>query len=127
MNLQQQEQFYQMMTRLKANSRAASTPSTKRGRNDNRNHRRAYSYLDQQRNIKKITNNEAKTTTITSEPQVWNLTKEWSSLTTRTRKQSRDQLRYANSSKGKKYDMGEVFYRRTNLSCGTHNSLKLEV
>ena len=25
MNLQQQEQFYQMMTRLKANSRAAST------------------------------------------------------------------------------------------------------
>ncbi len=26
MNLQQQEQFYQMMTRLKANSRAASIP-----------------------------------------------------------------------------------------------------
>ena len=29
MNLQQQEQFYQMMTRLKANSRAASTQAPK--------------------------------------------------------------------------------------------------
>lgn len=29
MNLQQQEQFYQMMTRLKTNSRAASTTGTR--------------------------------------------------------------------------------------------------
>ena len=72
MNIQQQEQFYQAMTRLKANSssRAASLPEAEI----------RISEMDSNgilvsRPLKKI-EHISEPATKTSEPQIWNLTKD---------------------------------------------------
>ena len=71
MNLQQQDQFYQWMTRLRTNSRAASTTT----KDDVRITEMINGQLISKpaKKIEEVT--EAKTTTTINEPKVWNLTK----------------------------------------------------
>ena len=79
MNLQQQEQFYQMMTRVKGNSRAASLPEAEI----------RVSEIDSNgvlisKPLKKVEEiSEATQTTTTKEAQVWKLTPQGPSPRTR--------------------------------------------
>ena len=113
MNLQQQEQFYQFMNRVKANerSRAASTPANEK---ENETVTEVMNGLIVTRPAKKIEHiSEARTT---SEPQaqVWNLTKDGPVLESKAGSTQYETV-------VKKYDMSLPSTGDQVFKCGIHD------